>query len=74
MSPEPVMNEKLRAYVQALESANEQLVIALKKCLELLSQTNPPGDSNEWARLLGELEEIVRSASLEGQKPISNLQ
>jgi len=36
------LEQKTLDCIDALEEANEQLVFALKKCLEVLAQTEPP--------------------------------
>ena len=58
------MNEdqerKLLAYLDALEGANKQLVIALKECVELLNKYPPPGENpGNWKKMLKSLEEMT---------------
>lgn len=56
-TPDP---QKLLTYIELLESTNEQLVFALKKCLEVLSEMNPPGDRNKWQEMLDGFEKIAK--------------
>ena len=55
------LEEKMLAYIDALEKTNGQLVIALKQCLELLAhikQATP--DPNKWQGMLDEIQRIVK--------------
>lgn len=53
-------NEKLYEYIDLLEKANDELLIALKKCVSLLSQFSEaiPGMEG-FEDALGQLKEIV---------------
>lgn len=47
-------------YIAALEGVNEQLVIALKHCLRMLCELQPPGeDEANWKKMLNDLEDIT---------------
>lgn len=53
--------EKMIEYIQALEAGNKQLVIALKRCLELLA--NLPlevADKETWKGMLDDFNKIVK--------------
>ena len=53
--------QKMLAYIDALEKANEQLVFALKKCVELLVQIQPnDADQKLWKGMLEDLQGIIR--------------
>jgi hypothetical protein len=55
--------EKLLKYLEALESVNYQLLNALKRCVELLNQVQPPApERNRWQGILDDLEGIIQSA------------
>lgn len=58
---EKELEQKMINYIDALEKANEQLVIALKKCLELLARVQPTkADQEKWKNMLEEFENIVK--------------
>ena len=42
--------QKMKDYIDALEGVNQQLVIGLKECLKLLSETQPPGENKATCR------------------------
>ena len=48
------------AYIDALEATNEQLVIALKRCVEIFVQLkkNTP-DPEGWQAMLDDFEKII---------------
>lgn len=47
-------------YIDALEGVNEQLVIALKECLRLLSEYPPLGENpGNWKKMLNDFENIA---------------
>ena len=52
--------QKMFAYIDALEKTNKQLVISLKLCVELLSTMRPEApDQQKWQSMLKEFEQIV---------------
>ena len=58
MNPNP---EKMIEYIQALEAANKQLVISLKRCLELLANVQPEvADKDKWKSMLDDFNKIVK--------------
>ncbi|MBC8177379.1 MAG: hypothetical protein H8E19_08225 [Deltaproteobacteria bacterium] len=58
MNPNP---EKMIEYIQALEAANKQLVISLKRCLELLANVPPEvADKDKWKSMLDDFNKIVK--------------
>ena len=53
--------EKMIEYIQALEAANKQLVISLKRCLELLANVPPEvADKDKWKSMLDDFNKIVK--------------
>lgn len=61
MSMDKDQGQKMLAYIDALEKANEQLVFALKKCVELLVQIQPnDADQKLWKGMLEDLQGIIR--------------
>ena len=47
-------------YIGALEGVNEQLVFALKHCVKLLGELQPPGENKaNWMKMLDALEDIT---------------
>ena len=52
--------QKMFAYIDALEKTNKQLVISLKLCVELLSTLQPEvPDQKKWQSMLKEFEKII---------------
>ena len=52
--------EQMIEYIQALEAGNRQLVIALKRCLELLANVPPEvADNNKWKSMLNDLNKVA---------------
>lgn len=52
--------EQLLEYTEALEGVNTQLVIALKKCLKLLTEAPPEiADKKQWKRMLDDFNKIA---------------
>ena len=52
--------QRMLKYIDALEGVNEQLVIALKECVGLLSKYPPPGENpGNWKKMLKALEDIT---------------
>jgi hypothetical protein len=57
MKPTP---EQTTEYIQALEAVNKQLVISLKRCLELLANVPPEvADKDKWKDMLDDFNKIV---------------
>jgi hypothetical protein len=53
--------QRMHNYIEALEEANEQLVFALKQCLELLSRIkSPASDETSWQDMLAQIEQIIK--------------
>jgi len=53
--------EQMTAYIQALETGNKQLVIAVKRCLELLANVPPEvADKNKWKDMLDDFNKVVK--------------
>ena len=51
---------KMMEYLDALEGVNEQLVFALKHCVKLLGELQPPGENKaNWKKMLNDLEDIA---------------
>lgn len=66
MKPSP---EKMIEYVKAVEVANKQLVISLKRCLELLANVpSEVADKDKWKEMLDDFNKIVKV----GEKVIMN--
>lgn len=56
-------------YIEALEAANDQLVIALKRCLELLANVPPEvADKEAWQSMMEDFNKLVKV----GERIISN--
>ena len=54
--------EKLLEYLQALEAVNQQLLTALKRCVEVLAQIKPSApDQKGWQAMLDDIENIIRA-------------
>ena len=55
------LDQKLFNYIAALESANEQLVKTLKKCVELLTQfKSSVPDQEGWQEMLDAFQETIK--------------
>lgn len=53
--------EKMIEYIHALEGANKQLVITLKRCLEILANVPPEvADETKWKSMLDNFNKIVK--------------
>lgn len=53
--------EKMIEYIHALEAGNKQLVIALKRCLELLANVPPEvADEAKWKSMLDDFNKVVK--------------
>jgi len=61
MNMDKEVEQKMMDYIDALEKANEQLIFALKKCVELLALVRPPEAGQKgWQNILDDIEEIIR--------------
>ena len=48
-------------YINALEEVNEQLVFALKECVQLLSRVQPTEESQKgWQNILDNIKGVIR--------------
>ena len=48
-------------YIEALEQVNEQLVFALKECVELLARVQPTEESQKgWQNILHNIEGVIK--------------
>ena len=53
--------EQLIEYIQALEAGNKQLVITVKRCLELLANVPPEvADKENWKNMLDNFNKIAK--------------
>jgi len=66
------MEKKILVYVEALEIINQQLVIRLQKCLEMLEHIKPAApDQEPWQGMLDDMKRIIRSGEkLQPQKSL----
>ena len=56
------LEEKMTTYIDALEKTIDQLVFALKSCVELIGHLKPiEPDEEKWKRMMSDLEEIIRA-------------
>ena len=64
--------ENMIDYIKALEATNDQLLIALKKCVELLASIPPPiCDQPGWQEMIEDFEKLVRAVErAEGNKTL----
>lgn len=61
-NPKQPTPEQMIEYIHALETGNKQLVISLKRCLELLANVPPEvADSKKWKGMLYDFNKIVKS-------------
>ena len=59
--PKKPTREQLIEYIQALEAGNKQLVITLKRCLELLANVPPEvADNKKWKGMLDDFNKVVK--------------
>lgn len=70
MSKDPT--QKLLEYISLLEHVNEQLVMALKRCVEILTDIKPSvSDPDGWQEMLDTFQEIIRvGEGVAGRKTI----
>ena len=55
--------KKLYAYLEALEAINHELLKALKRCVELLSEVKASApDQRGWQDILEDLNKVMRTA------------
>ena len=55
------LEQKMMNYIDALEKTIDQLVFALKSCVELIGHLKPiEPDEEKWKRMLEDLEGIIR--------------
>ena len=55
------LEQKMMNYVDALEKTIDQLVFALKSCVELIGHLKPiEPDEDKWKSMLEDLEGIIR--------------
>ena len=61
MNMDKDLEEKLTSYIDALEKTIDQLVFALKSCVELIGHLKPiEPDEEKWKSMLDDLEGIIR--------------
>lgn len=55
-------HEDMIDYIEALEATNDQLVIALKQCVEVLASIPPPiCDQPGWQEMIEDFEKLVKA-------------
>jgi hypothetical protein len=55
------LEQRMTNYIDALEKTINQLVFALKSCVELLGHLKPiEPDEEKWKRMMSDLEGIIR--------------
>ncbi len=55
------LEQKMMTYIDALEKTVDQLVFALKSCVELIGHLKPiEADKEKWKNVLDDLEGIIR--------------
>ena len=56
------LEEKMTSYIDALENTIDQLVFALKSCVELIGHLKPiEPDKEKWKSMMSDLEGIIRA-------------
>ncbi len=67
------IEQKMKNYIDALEKTIDQLVFALKSCVELISHLKPiEPDEEKWKSMLEDLEGIIRVGErISEQNPVS---
>ena len=56
------LEEKMTSYIDALEKTIDQLVFALKSCVELIAHLKPiEPDEEKWNTMMSDLEGIIRA-------------
>ena len=66
------LEQKMLSYIDALEKTIDQLVFALKSCVELISHLKPiEADEEKWKSMLEDLEGIIRAGErISEQNPL----
>lgn len=66
------LQQKIPNYIAALEKDNEQLIFALKRCVELWAHIRPPtSDQEDWQSILDDIEGIIKVGErIVGEKPL----
>ncbi len=66
------LEQKMMNYIDALEKTIDQLVFALKSCVELIGHLKPiEPDEEKWKSMLDDLEAIIRvGESIAEQNPL----
>jgi len=55
------LEQKTMSYIDALEKTIDQLVFALKSCVELISHLQPThADQEQWESMMNDLKGIIR--------------
>jgi hypothetical protein len=63
--------KKLYAYLEALEAVNQELLTALKRCVEVLSQMEAAvPDQRGWMAILEDLNKVIRTADTLYEKKV----
>ena len=67
------LEQKMKSYIDALEKTIDQLVFALKSCVELISHLKPiEPDEEKWKSMLEDLEGIIRVGErISDQNPLN---
>jgi hypothetical protein len=61
MNMDKDLEQKMMNYIDALEKTIDQLVFALKSCVELIGHLKPiEPDEEKWRSMLDDLEGIIR--------------
>ena len=73
MNMDKDIEQKMKNYIDALEKTIDQLVFALKSCVELISHLKPiEPDEEKWKSMLEDLEGIIRVGErISEQNPVS---
>ena len=66
------LEQKMLSYTDALEKTIDQLVFALKSCVEVISHLKPiEADEEKWKSMLEDLEGIIRAGErISEQNPL----
>ena len=55
------LEQRMKNYIDALESTIDQLVVSLKSCVELISHLKPiEPDEEKWKNMMSDLKGIIR--------------
>jgi hypothetical protein len=73
MNMDKELEQKMKSYIDALEKTIDQLVFALKSCVELISHLKPiEPDEEKWKSMLEDLEGIIRVGErISDQNPLN---